>query len=89
MYKCKVCDRFNTIEWETDTPDPVEFQVMYDILSNIQIVDRNAKPEPFEPATEKQLWTLTHYGVKFNKDTISKQDAMKLIKQLKEEKNPV
>lgn len=85
-YKCKVCDRFNTIEWETDKPELIECQVMYDILAGIEVVDRTAKPEPFEPATEKQLWTLTHYGVKFNRDTISKQDAMKLIKQLKEEK---
>lgn len=36
-YKVKICDRFNTIEWETQEVTTEECQRMYDILRGMKI----------------------------------------------------
>lgn len=90
MYKVKVCDRFNTIEWETETPTTEECQKMYDILKDMKIteeapvVKKTIKKEtvqvPKKPATDKQLLLLRQKKIPYNEDITAQQAYLLLQK---------
>lgn len=90
VYKVKVCDRFNTIEWETETPTTEECQKMYDILKCMKIteeapvVKKTIKKEtvqvPKKPATDKQLLLLRQKKIPYNEDITAQQAYLLLQK---------
>lgn len=91
MYKVKVCDRFNTIEWETENPTTEECQKIYDILSAMNI--KEEKPQvikktttttvsgaPKKKASEAQLKLLRQKSVPYD-DDITAQQAYLLLQK--------
>lgn len=93
-YKIKVCDRFNTIEWDTENPTTEECQKMYDILANMTIaetqittkkktvVTTSSQPEKkqFKPASEAQKLLMRQKKIPYRED-ISAQQAFLYLQQ--------
>ena len=90
-YKVKVCDRFNTIEWETENPTTEECQKIYDILSTMNIVEKESQTikkttektvsgKPKKPATEPQKKLLRQKGIPYNDERTS-QEAYFLLQK--------
>ena len=91
-YKCKVCDRFNTIEWETENPTTEECQKIYDVLAAMSI--KEEKPQVIKkvtktvtsnsvtpkPASEAQLKLLRQKSLPYN-DDITAQEAYLLLQK--------
>lgn len=91
MYKVKVCDRFNTIEWETENPTTEECQKMYDILKDMSIVEvpqvvkkttttTTTSGGPKKPASDKQLLLLRQKSIPYD-DDITAQQAYLLLQK--------
>lgn len=89
MYKCKVCDRFNTIEWETENPTTEECQKMYDILKDMSIVEVSQTVKKVtttttgttkKPASDKQLLLLRQKRIPYNEDITAQQAYLLLQK---------
>ena len=90
-YKVKVCDRFNTIEWETENPTTEECQKIYDVLAAMSIVEKESQTikkttektvsgKPKKPATEPQKKLLRQKGIPYNED-ITSQEAYFLLQK--------
>lgn len=90
-YKVKVCDRFNTIEWETENPTTEECQKIYDVLVAMDI--KEEKPQvikktttttvsgaPKKKASEAQLKLLRQKSVPYD-DDITAQQAYLLLQK--------
>ena len=90
-YKVKVCDRFNTIEWETENPTTEECQKIYDVLAAMDI--KEEKPQvikktttttvsraPKKKASEAQLKRLRQKSVPYD-DDITAQQAYLLLQK--------
>ena len=91
-YKVKVCDRFNTIEWETETPTTEECQKMYDILSAMKLneqeivkkktttVTTTTPAKSRKPASPAQLKLLRQKSIPYE-DDITAQEAFLLLQK--------
>lgn len=95
IYKVKVCDRFNTIEWETESPNVEECQRMYDILAKMNLRDdvavitkkktvttttSSSNPQVGKPASEAQLRLLRQKNVP-HEDDITAKEAWHLLQK--------
>lgn len=86
MYKVKLANRFNTIEWESeDIPETDDLNCIYKLLESIEIEgDWNAckttekKDEVVPLASDKQVEVLTKMGYK-NAAMMTKREAWEII----------
>lgn len=91
MYTVKVCDRFNTIQWETEElPTTEECQKVYDVLAKMTIKEEQptftkkktvttvveGKPAL---ATEPQKDLMRRKHIPFDERTCTKAQAQKLL----------
>lgn len=83
MFKIKLANRFNTIEWEVEElPTADSLTNIYKLLESIEIDDGKAKCVPDEEvvplATDKQVEILTKMGYK-NACMMTKKEAWEII----------
>ena len=82
MFKIKLANRFNTIEWEVDElPTTDELNSVYKLLESVEITDSKSSPteEEIVPlATDKQVEILTKMGYK-NAPMMTKKEAWEII----------
>lgn len=86
MFKIKLANRFNTIEWEVEElPAPDDLNAVYKLLESIEIEGNyavGAKEEEKKPsvelATEKQVEVLLKMGYK-NAPLMTKKEAWEII----------
>lgn len=88
-YKCKVCDRFNTIEWESEDPSVGELQYMYNMLAALKIreepmvvkrVTKTTTTGAKKPASEAQKKLMRQKSIPYD-DDISAQEAFLLLQK--------
>ena len=82
MFKIKLANRFNTIEWEVDElPTTDNLNAIYKLLESIEIEDNKSNPteEEIVPlATDKQVDVLLKMGYK-NAPMMTKKEAWEII----------
>lgn len=84
MYKIKLANRFNTIEWEVEElPTADSLTNIYKLLESIEIegnceVDTKEKKSSTELATDKQVDVLLKMGYK-NAPMMTKKEAWEII----------
>ena len=83
MYKIKLANRFNTIEWESEElPTTDDLNCIYKLLESVEIDDGKAKYAPDEEvvplASDKQVEILTKMGYK-NASMMTKREAWEII----------
>lgn len=87
VYKVKVCDRFNTIEWETEEPNTEECQRMYEVLRAMCIDETSVVTKTVtktehkkKPASDKQKLLLRQKKIPYDQD-ITAQEAFLLLQK--------
>ena len=82
MFKIKLANRFNTIEWEVEElPTADSLTNIYKLLESIEIADSKSSPtdEEIVPlATDKQVELLLKMGYK-NAPMMTKKEAWEII----------
>lgn len=80
VYKLKVCNEFNTIEWETENPNLDEMQKMLDIVSALKTVKTEEKTAEVKPASEAQKLLMRQKSIEYDEDITSKEAYVLLMK---------
>lgn len=81
VYKLKVCNDFNTIEWETENPNLEEMQKMLDIVSQLSVVKTEEKvAEVAKPASEAQKLLMRQKSIEYDENITSKEAYVLLMK---------
>lgn len=88
MFKIKLANRFNTIEWEVEElPAPDDLNAIYKLLESIEIAGKGVevgvkeeeeKKPSTELATEKQVEVLLKMGYK-KAPMMTKREAWEII----------